>query len=198
MKKQRQKKRGLLFVISGPSGSGKTTLREALLSGTIIRRQIAKSVSLTTRPRRSGERMGRDYFFVSKKEFLQKRRQKQLLEWTRYLGHYYATPKDFLARQLAHGKHIILCLDSRGARSVKRIFPRSAVTIFVMPPDLTVLEARIMKRCSRTRKEEVACRLALARRELVDARHYDYCVLNENLTEAVQILQRIIIEKINR
>lgn len=110
----------MVFVVSGPSGSGKTTLIRQLLSGQ-RRRDLVRSVSLTTRPRRTGERHGRDYFFITKDEFLERRAAKKILEWTRYLGYYYATSRDFVDETLRSGKHAVLCLDYRALSRYARL-----------------------------------------------------------------------------
>ncbi|MBU0709962.1 MAG: guanylate kinase, partial [Candidatus Omnitrophica bacterium] len=102
----------MIFVISGPSGSGKTTLRDKLLEDQeLIREGLTKSVSLTTRPRREGERNRQDYSFITEKQFKLKLKGKKILEWTKYLGYHYATPRDFVEQQLKRGKSVILCLD---------------------------------------------------------------------------------------
>jgi guanylate kinase len=186
------KKQGLIFVISGPSGSGKTTLLQNLIRSKILKHKLVKSVSFTTRPKRSGEREGRDYFFISDHEFKQRRKAKKILEWTRYLGYYYATPKDFVERRVQKGRHILLCLDLKGAFRIKRLYSKNTVTIFVMPPSLRTLHDRIKKRCSRTKREEIRQRLWLARKELGACRRYDYCVLNKDLRQAVRETKIII------
>lgn len=192
----RQEKKGLVFVVSGPSGSGKTTLLSRLSRDRAMKKVFAKSVSLTTRPPRSKERNGRDYFFVSTKDFLRLRRQKKLLEWTRFLGYYYATPREFVERQLRAGRNIFLCLDIRGGRSIKRAFPRQSVTIFILPPALGELKKRIQKRCGNTRAQEIAWRLGLAAEELSVAKEYDYCLLNDSLKRATDELKGIVNKEI--
>ena len=130
----RAKARGGIFVISGPSGSGKTTLAKGILALPVFRRKLVRSVSLTTRPRRTGEVNSRDYFFVSRDEFSRLKRNKKILEWTRYLGYDYGTPKALIDRGLSKKKFIVLCLDIRGARRVRFCYPDDTTTIFIMPP----------------------------------------------------------------
>ncbi len=161
--KTKAKKRGLLFIVSGPSGSGKTTLVKKLLGVKRLKRKLTRSISLTTRPRRSGEQNKRDYFFISLKQFRQAKRLKKILEWTKYLGHYYATPRDFIAGQLKAGRNIILCLDVKGALALKRRYPHNTVTVFVLPPSKGTLLERISRRCHKTKDEEIKQRLKLAR-----------------------------------
>lgn len=190
------KKQGKIFVISGPSGSGKTTLRDAVLKKSSLKKSFAKSISFTTRPKRSGERNGRDYFFITLSLFKRHLKAKKILEWTRYLGYYYATNRDFVSDKLKEGRNIILCLDLKGAKRVKRLFPDEAVTIFIKPPSIKELHHRICKRCIHTKKEEVARRLKLARREIKDAHKFDYRLVNKNLAQAVEELREIILREL--
>jgi guanylate kinase len=187
----------LIFVISGPSGSGKTTLLKSLLGKAGLKNRLLKSTSFTTRPKRSGEKDGKDYSFISEKEFKQKRQTKKLLEWTRYLGYYYATPKEFIERQLAKDKYSILCLDFKGALKIKQLYPKNTVMIFVMPPSLEVLRERVTKRSQKTKEEKIARRINLAKKELLAASQYDYCVLNTDLRLALKQLKNIILNKIS-
>jgi guanylate kinase len=190
------KKPGLIFVVSGPSGSGKTTLLARLLEQGALRNKLVKSISFTTRPKRSGERDKKDYFFISQKKFQELRKAKKILEWTKYLGYYYATPKDFLERQLKNGRHAILCLDLKGALKIKQLYPENTVTIFVMPPSLRVLWERIRKRCQQTRKEEIRQRLQLAKFELLAKEVYDYCLVNQEIRKIVSQLRGVILKEI--
>lgn len=192
----RTKKKGLIFVISGPSGSGKTTLRDKLLNDSVLKKRFTKSISFTTRPKRSKERHGRDYFFLSGADFKKKLAGKEILEWTKYLGYYYGTPRFFVEKELRNGKDIFLCLDLKGALRVKRLYPHNTVTIFVLPPSIQTLRLRIAKRCLKTKKEEIVRRLKLAKEELVASRRYDYTVVNKNLERAVRELRGIILEEI--
>lgn len=192
----RQKTRGKIFVISGPSGSGKTTLLKKALTSRSLKGRLAKSISVTTRLKRPGERQARDYFFVSPQEFRRLNKSKKILEWTRYLGYYYGTKKDFLEESLIKGKHIALCLDLKGALKLKKLYPQDSVTIFIVPPSIKELRNRLEGRCSQSRQEEIARRLKLARGELKNARRYDYVLRNNNLAQAEERLQKIILKKI--
>jgi len=188
-------KRGKIFVISGPSGSGKTTLLENLLKDKELKGKLAKSTSLTTRPKRSGEKSGEHYFFIKKDDFRERLKAKKILEWTKYLGYYYATPRDFVEEQLKKGKHIALCLDVKGASAVKKLYPRNTMTIFISAPSLDELKGRIEGRCNKTKKEEIRQRLRLARKEIEASSKYDYCLMNENLQQAVKGLRDIILRE---
>jgi guanylate kinase len=191
------RRKGLIFVISGPSGSGKTTLASRILKDGGLKKIVAKSVSLTTRPKRSGEASGRDYFLLTEKEFQSQRKAGKILEWTRYLGHYYGTPKDFVDKQIRRGRSLILCLDLKGARRIKRLYPDRAVTIFISPPGLQALRQRLEKRCNKTRAEEIQNRLRLARKEITASRHYDHCLVNKDLLKSLERLRGIITKRIN-
>jgi len=192
-----QKSQGWIFVISGPSGSGKTTLVKAVLSDRQFRKKLARSVSFTTRPKRSGEKHGWDYYFINEKEFKKKRKAKKILEWTRYLGYYYGTAKDFLDKELYKYPGIVLCLDLKGAAKIKRLYPKNTVTIFIMPSSLEELSARIQKRCSKTKKEEIQRRLKRARDEILVSRSYDYRLINKDLHQAIRELKRVINKHLN-
>ncbi len=192
----RSPKRGLIFVISGPSGSGKSTLLDEILKDFKINRLLSRSVSLTTRPKRSGEAGGTHYFFIDEAKFKKLLQAKKILEWTRYLGYYYGTPKDFFEKQRHRLKHIALCLDYKGALQVKRLYPENTITVFVMPPSLRMLATRIKKRCSKTKDDEVKKRLEMARKEIFYRRRYDHCVVNKDLRQAVKKLKEIILEEI--
>jgi len=186
-----------VFVISGPSGSGKTTLLSSVLKEKALQKKFARSVSITTRPRRSKEQNGIDYFFISEAEFKRSLRAKKILEWTRYLSYYYGTPKEFVDKQLKTGKNILLCLDFRGASRIKKLYGNNCTTIFILPPSLTELTTRIRKRCHLTKTEEIERRLQLAKEEISTASKYDYCLLNDNLRTVVEELKAIITKKIN-
>jgi len=195
--RDQSKKQGLIFVISGPSGSGKTTLLKNILQDKLLRKKIARSVSLTTRNKRSGEKEGRDYFFISKEQFNQLLKQKKILEWTRYLGYYYATPKELVDTQLRAGKNVILCLDLKGAARIKELYPRNTITIFVKPPSLDVLTHRIRNRCHKTKTQEIRERVRLAKKELAAASIYDYCLTNQDLVYVTKELKEIVSDNIS-
>lgn len=187
--------KGRIFVLSGPSGSGKTTLARAVLADTSLHKRLARSISFTTRPRRRGEREGRDYFFLTSDEFRRNLRGQKILEWTRYLGYYYGTARDFVDRTLERSRSLILCLDLKGAQRIKTLYPKDSVTIFIMPPSLEELYRRIRGRRRET-SAEMRKRLAKARQEIAACRRYDYCLVNSDLDDAIERLKEIIRTKI--
>lgn len=193
-----RKKQGLIFVVSGPSGSGKTTIRDRLLKDRELRHSLVKSISFTTRPKRSGEKNRRDYFFINEKQFRKNLKVKKILEWTKYLDYYYATPRDFVDRQLKKGRNIILCLDLKGAASIKRIYPENTVRVFVKPRSLEELRDRIQRRCLKAKKTEIKNRIRLAKKEILSSSDYDYCIINDDLERAGKELKGIILGEIKK
>jgi guanylate kinase len=190
-----RKKLGKLIVISGPSGSGKTTLLSALIKSDDLRARLVKSVSLTTRPKRSGERQGKDYFFISRRQFISRLRSQKILEWTRYLGYYYGTPKGLVDKALSRGKNIGLCLDLKGALKIKKLYPQS-VAIFIAPPALAELKSRIKKRCQKISAKELMLRLARAKTELRQGNKYDYRLVNKKFDQTLKRLKSIVLKEI--
>jgi guanylate kinase len=191
-----RKKQGLIFVISGPSGSGKTTLRDELLKDRQLRYRLVKSISFTTRLKRGSEKNKRDYFFINEKQLKRNLKAKKILEWTKYLDYYYATPRDFVDKQLKKGRNIILCLDLKGASSIKKIYPKNTVRVFVKPPSLKELRDRILKRCLKAKKTEIKNRVRLAKKEILSSSNYDYRIINDDLDRAVKELKGIILSEI--
>ncbi|MDD5729943.1 MAG: guanylate kinase [Candidatus Omnitrophica bacterium] len=189
-----RKKKGAIFVISGPSGSGKTTLLRNVLLDKKLKKRLVRSISVTTRGKRSGEKEGKDYFFVTGPEFKKRLKEKKILEWTRYLGYYYGTPREFVEKQLERSKGVLLCLDIKGALRIKRLYPDCTVTIFVLPYSVDMLAERIRQRCSKTKTEEIQKRVKLASRELRSSNIYDYSLVNKDLDKAIKELKNIIIK----
>ena len=188
--------KGLIFVISGPSGSGKTTLVSKLVGDKDLRGYVAKSVSVTTRTPRLREKSNKDYYFLSNEEFLRQRRRKKFLEWTRYLGYYYATPRDFVEEALSQGRSVFLSLDLQGASRIRRLYPRRAITVFIRPPSLNALRERIRARSPEADRQEVTRRLGLAGGEMLAAREYDYCLINRDLAKTFARLKKIVLKEI--
>ena len=183
----RQRRPGRVFVISSPSGGGKTTVVRRLLRTTP---GLARSLSVTTRAPRSGERRGRDYQFVSPAAFQRLRRSGSLLEWATVHGASYGTPKRRVMRVLAKGRDIVLSIDVNGARQVRRALGRRAVLVFLLPPSMRRLRQRLMRRRTET-PAAIRRRLAAAKRELACAAWYDYTVINDRLDQTVNIVGAI-------
>jgi len=174
--------RGRVFVISSPSGGGKTTVVQRLRR---LMPRLVRSVSVTTRPPRPGERRGRDYQFVSEGAFRVLRRTGALLEWARVHGASYGTPKAPILEALRRNRDVVLSIDVQGARQVRRALGRRAVLIFLVPPSLAHLRERLLRRRTET-AAAVRRRLAAARRELACAAWYDHAVVNDQLGATVR------------
>jgi len=184
---------GLLIIISAPSGTGKSTLCRKLISRLP---EACYSVSVTTRNPRRGEVEEKDYFFVSESEFKDKIKRGELAEWALVYGHYYGTPKDFLERNLAKGKNVILDIDVRGAMKLKKEYPQ-AVFIFLAPPSFSELERRLKGR-GRNNEATIRKRLTNARWEIGLIGSYDYLVINDRLVDALEQLKNIVMAEKNR
>jgi guanylate kinase len=168
------------MVISAPSGGGKTVVRSGLLQ---LDKRFAFSVTCTTRPRRTGEVDGKDYYFVTREQFSKLRKEGKLLEWATVHGNYYGTPVRSVIEVLEKGRIPVMTIDVKGARSVKKLFPE-AVTVFLLPPDLKTLVQRLRGRGEAP--ENVSVRLETARSEIKVASSFDYLVINDKLPEAVR------------
>ena len=177
---------GKIIIISGPSGSGKTTLYKKLLADPFFKKRLFRSISVTTRPKRAGEKHGRDYLFVSHKIFLYKRRAGHFLEWQKVFGNYYGTPKKNVRNLFKRGKNVLLCIDVKGAAVVRRKYP-SAIRIFIKTPSLEVLRRRLENRRSEG-SEVINQRLKIAKQELKEASHYNHIIINDNLSKAYKDL----------
>lgn len=182
--------RGKIIIISGPSGSGKTTLYKKLLASPKLKSKLVKSISITTRSKRGREKHGRDYLFVSLKMFLYKKRNGHFLESEKVFGNFYGTPNKSVRDLLRMGKNVLLCLDVKGAKTVRWKFPK-VLTIFIKAPSLSVLARRLKGRGSE-QKDIVQLRLVTARRELKQARNYNYVIVNDHLQTAYNRLEEIV------
>ena len=182
-----------LFVVSAPSGSGKTTLCGKLLKDHL---GLTRSVSMTTRPPRPGERRGIDYRFVSEKRFRDTIKKNGFLEHEENFGCLYGTPKKFIESSIRKGKSVLLSIDVKGATKVRKQYPEGSVLIFIMPPSLDALKKRLLGRKSEDKKA-IAARLKLARREMSHKNQYDYTVVNDRLNAAYKRLKGIVIAELN-
>ena len=170
-----------LLVVSGPSGVGKSTVVDRVLKHIP---NFVSSVSVTTRPPRGAEKDGVDYFFVTHEEFKRRREAGELLEWAEVHGNLYGTPAAFVEKKLADGVNVVLEIDVQGGMSVKGRYPE-AVLIFLLPPDVDTLKARLDGRATDC-EEIIRRRLENAKRELKYFNKYDYVVINDDVDRCAE------------
>ncbi|MDE3172505.1 MAG: guanylate kinase [Gemmatimonadota bacterium] len=174
-------------ILSAPSGGGKTTIARALLAR---RQDLGYSVSCTTRPPRAGEIDGRDYYFLTRREFINRQERGEFAESAEVHGNLYGTLHAEVDRVLAAGRHVMMDIDVQGALQFRRAFPES-VTVFVLPPSGEVLLERLRERDTETGAQLVA-RLHSALQELQAVDEYQYVVVNDDLDAAVGLVSSII------
>ena len=176
-----------LFVISGSSGVGK---------GTVIKEFLRKhpdfrlSISCTTRGKREGEEHGVNYFFLTQDEFKNCIANDEFLEWAEFSGNHYGTKKAFVEECLNNGENLILEIDTKGALNVKNIMPEAEL-IFIAPPSIEELEARLRGRHTET-EEAIQKRLECVKSELENSKQYDYVIVNDKVENAVEKILKII------
>ncbi|MGE5560946.1 MAG: guanylate kinase [Chloroflexota bacterium] len=180
-------RRGIPFVVSGPSGAGKGTLVQALLSEVA---DLTFSVSATTRPARDGEVDGVHYHFLERPDFERRIEAGDFLEWSEYCGNLYGTLRGDVESLLVAGRDVIFDIEVNGASSIKRQLPEAAL-VFILPPSLTELAARIRKRGSET-EASLVMRLARAREEIQSLPGYDYLIMNDTIEDACSQLKAIL------
>ncbi|MBU5613203.1 guanylate kinase [Geomonas azotofigens] len=182
------KREGVLYVISAPSGAGKTSLCKEIID---IFPNLRHSVSYTTRPPRNGEVHGRDYFFVGKEEFDRMVEDGEFAEWAEVHGNFYGTSLATLKESRAEGIDLILDIDCQGARQLKGRF-EGGVYIFVLPPSIEELRRRLDNRSSDS-QEVIERRIHNASGEIKEARWYDYIIVNDKFSEALDQLKSVLI-----
>ena len=177
---------GALFIVSSPSGGGKTSLVKALLEA---EPELRLSVSYTTRAPRPGEINGREYHFVTQREFQRMLEAGEFLESAVVHGNHYGTSQKRIERELADGRDVLLEIDWQGAQQVRRLM-RQAVSVFILPPSPEVLAARLKGR-GQDSPDVVQRRLAAARDEISHVSEYDYVIINEDFNRAALDLRSI-------
>ena len=180
-----------LVVVSGPSGAGKDTVVRGVLdkdSG------ISLAVSATTRSVRGTEQDGVDYYFLTEEEFLRKIENDEFIEHAQYGSNYYGTLKSDVQMRIADGKIVVLVIEVQGAENIRKMYPQSH-SVFIMPPSVEVLENRLRNRKTET-EEAIQKRLAIAKGEIAKSVDYDFVVINDDLSVAVDNLHNIIKENV--
>jgi|SRR5665647_342865 len=180
--------KGIIFVVSGPSGVGKGTTLKVLIDHNP---NIKFSISATSREPRKGEIDGQQYFFVSEEKFQQMIKKEEFIEWVKYCGHYYGTPKNHVEEMLNNSFDVVFEIEVEGALNVKKAYPDSVI-IFMLPPTFEELENRLQKRGSE-REEDVQKRLERAKFELSFANRFDYAIINSYVEDSANKLESILI-----
>lgn len=180
-------RKGVLTVISGFSGVGKGTIVKKLVSE---HDEYAVSVSATTRNLRPGEENGRDYFFLTNEAFESMIKDDGLIEYAKYVDHYYGTPRAYVERKLSEGKDVILEIDAQGALQIKKQYP-DALLIFIVPPTADVLRERLKGRGTED-ADTIKDRLSRAAEETAYIKNYEYVVVNDDLERAVLDVHTVI------
>ena len=180
---QNKKRKGKLIVFSAPSGSGKTTIVRHLLGVEDLNLEF--SVSATSRVKRGAEIDTKDYYFLSAKEFKNKIKNDEFLEWEEvYRDNFYGTLKTEVERIWAKGKHVIFDIDVSGGLRIKRKFPDETLAVFVKPPSIDELKIRLKKRKTES-DDKINMRIAKASAELATAPLFDVIIENDNLEKAL-------------
>jgi len=181
-------RRGFLLVLSSPSGAGKTTITRRLIERDP---SLSLSVSVTTRPPRPGERDGTDYRFIDQARFDAMVAQGELLEHAKVFDHCYGTPRQPIEAALAAGRDIVTDIDWQGTQQLTESFRHDLVTVFVLPPSMAALEARLKMRAQDS-AEVVAGRMAKSAEELSHWSEYDYVIVNREIDESIALVQAIV------
>ena len=189
-----EKKKGLLIILSGPSGVGKETVRTRL--DKIRKFELTYSISMTTRSPRNQEVDGVNYYFVSEAEFKKNIENDNFLEYAKFVGNYYGTPRDKVEALREAGHNVLLEIEINGARQVmSRVHDEAVISFFLMPPSIEVLEERIRKR--KTESDEIIQeRLKKGKEEMTMTDNYDYIILNDKVNRAAKEISDLIERKL--
>jgi guanylate kinase len=178
---------GTVFIVAAPSGAGKSTLVNALLAADPT---VKLSISYTTRPPRPGEVHEREYFFIDGPTFSAMRARGEFIEHAEVHGHWYGTSSAWITEQIAAGADVLLEIDWQGARQIKRHFP-AAIGIFILPPSIEALEARLRQR-GQDETAVITRRLLAAGGEIAHARDFEYAIINQEFAAACEQLKSIV------
>ncbi len=181
-------RRGLLLVLSSPSGAGKSTLARMLIE---TDGDLALSISITTRPRRPSEVDGVHYHFVDSARFNQMRERGELLEWAEVHGNLYGTPRAPVEQGLKMGGDVLFDIDWQGTRQIAEAMPDDIVRVFLLPPSMTELRARLERRAE-DNVQAIHRRLANARAEIEHWNEYEYVIVNDDLQRSLESVRAIL------
>jgi guanylate kinase len=179
--------RGKLVVVSAPSGAGKTSIARELLHRNP---SLQFSVSATTRPMRAGEQNGKDYYFLSRDEFVRRISAGDFVEWEEIYGDFYGTLKSEIDTSLGQGRHILFDVDVKGGLSIKRQYPY-ALVIFIRPPSEEILLQRLRSRLTEN-EESIRRRMERVPMEMKHGSQFDHQVVNDTLERAIEEVQHIV------
>jgi len=182
-------RRGVVLILSSPSGAGKTTLTRMLLQDRDL--DLTLSISVTTRARRSSEVDGIHYRFINERQFVSMRDAGDLLEWAEVHGNFYGTPRGPVDAILAQGRDCLFDIDYQGTRQVREKMGADTVTVFILPPSMKELRARLERRAEDA-KEVIERRLENARKEIARWKDYDYVIVNDDLQRSFDDLIAIL------
>ena len=182
-------RRGLMLILSSPSGAGKTTLTRNLMQTPAL--DLTLSISVTTRPRRPSEADGIHYHFISKERFEALRAGNALLEWAQVHGNFYGTPRQPVEEVLGEGRDMLFDIDTQGTRQVREKAAKDAVAVFILPPSMGELRARLERRAEDS-PQVIAKRLENARTEIGRWTTYDYVVVNRDVDDSLAQLKTIL------
>ena len=178
-----------IIIISSPSGAGKTTICKYLIKKM---NNVDLSVSYTTRNKRNNEIDGKDYFFTSKEKFIELKRKNFFIETAKIFNNYYASPYTNINFTSKKNKHILFDIDWQGARNLRKKFNKNNILdFFILPPNITELKKRLIKR-GRDNRNEIKLRLSLAMKEIKHYKEYKYILINENVQQTVNNIIKII------
>jgi guanylate kinase len=189
------KRRGLMLVLSSPSGAGKSSIARSLIAEE--NDQLVLSISVTTRPRRPSEVEGVHYLFIDGTRFGRMRDGGDLLEWAEVHGNLYATPRAPVEEALAKGRDVLFDIDWQGAAQLVAAKPDDVVSVFILPPTMAELQARLERRAE-DKADVIARRLRNARDEIGHWSEYDYLLVNSDLNRSVAIVRSILIAERQR
>lgn len=191
IKKQNTSK---LFIVSGPGGAGKTTLVKKVLKKNSLAKKFIRNISCTTRKARPGEKDGRDYFFITKQDFLKKLKSGFFLEHQKVAGNYYGTPKFLYKKAKKLNKNLLLCIDVKGGVFLKKNFKDGPIISVFITASRSELLSRLKNRAEKP--GIIKKRMALAKKEIAYRRHYHKILINTDLKKASKQLEKILLEKI--